>query len=124
MNWTEPAPCLFLFDVDHTLEISSGPISLRQLQVLRDQGHIIGICGNWGFFTQQVSRWQDLVSILGPIGCAKHVMLQELSREIGGLNAYVLVGNNEPGRSEDGWSAAEAGWRFVKEDAFSMEVCA
>jgi hypothetical protein len=40
---------LYAFDVDDTLEISNGPVCLADMQALRNSGHIIGLCGNWGF---------------------------------------------------------------------------
>jgi len=55
---------LYAFDVDETLEISGGPIKLDQMTQLRNEGHIVGICGNWIIFVQAVTGWHDLVSFL------------------------------------------------------------
>ena len=61
------APRLYAFDVDETLEISDGPISLGMLRELRQAGHITGLCGNWALFVRSIPVWHHLVSFIGPI---------------------------------------------------------
>ncbi len=39
---------VYAFDVDDTLEVSEGPVKLSDLVDLREHGHIVGLCGNWG----------------------------------------------------------------------------
>ena len=58
---------LYAFDVDDTLEISNGPVRLADMQALRNSGHIIGLCGNWGLFTRSVGNWYEHVSFIGPM---------------------------------------------------------
>jgi hypothetical protein len=41
---------VYAFDVDETLEVSNGPVKLLDLAKLREQGHIVGLCGNWAAF--------------------------------------------------------------------------
>jgi hypothetical protein len=134
---------LYAFDVDETLEISNGPIPLASLAQLRAEGHIVGLCGNWGLFCRLVPGWQNYVSFLNclpPI----FVELQERAhavrvdkawflnhlRQYVSAEEYTLVGNvrgekNKLGfvcGSEDSEAAVLAGWRFIKEDAFAEGV--
>jgi hypothetical protein len=108
---------LIALDVDHTLEISNGPIPLSALAELRKMKHIVGIAGNWGLFTQVVEKWYDLVSFIGPYDGRKPAMLKSLKRYIPAAH-YIMVGNNEQGKSEDDIAARLAGYEFVKEDQF------
>src|SRR3989442_12648112 len=39
----------------------------RRGQAPRD-GHIVGICGNWGAVTRFVGGWHNLFSFIGPVG--------------------------------------------------------
>jgi hypothetical protein len=36
---------VYAFDVDETLEVSTGPVQLFDLVQLREHGHIVGLCG-------------------------------------------------------------------------------
>ena len=38
---------IYAFDVDDTLDVSGGPISVVSLGGLKSQGHIVGLNGNW-----------------------------------------------------------------------------
>jgi len=111
---------IFAFDVDHTLEISDGPVALTALERLRAQGHVVGLCGNWALVVRQVADWPQLVSFLGPIACTKVDQLAHLKRYVP-ADDYVMVGNDPAifGNSPDRDAAAEAGWRFLREAEFA-----
>ena len=38
---------IYAFDVDDTLEVSSGPVSILSVGSLKAEGHIVGLNGNW-----------------------------------------------------------------------------
>ncbi len=127
-------PNLYSFDVDETLEISRGPVRLQSLLDLRNEGHIVGICGNWGLFVK-IPGWQHLASFVncslvvdysGTILGDKGWFLAELKKYIP-ADDYVHVGN-EFGRtnslgvvcgSHDREAAEKAGYRFILEDDFA-----
>lgn len=111
---------VFAFDVDHTLEISDGPVPLGALAALRAQGHVVGLCGNWALVVQRVPDWPRLVSFLGPIGCTKVEHLVQLKQYVP-ADDYVLVGNDPTifGNSSDREAAGQAGWRFLREAEFA-----
>lgn len=127
---------LYSFDVDETLEISNGPVKLQSLMDLRNEGHIVGICGNWGLFCARVPGWQYLASFLsctiqamGPDGQVygdKGWFLAELKKYIR-ADDYIHVGNefdriNSLGvkcGSHDKEAAAKANYRFILEDDFA-----
>lgn len=126
---------VYAFDVDETLEISNGPVSLQSMMDLRVAGHVVGLCGNWGLFTRMVAGWQHVVSFLN---CSPVV---QVGNEVVGDKAwwmkhfkmyvpaddYVMVGNVFGERNSLGFvcgsrcseAAAAAGWRFIKEDDFA-----
>lgn len=116
---------VYLFDVDETLEVSNGPVKLDSLKELRDQGHVVGLCGNWAAFCQRVAGWQHLVSLMN-VGLPKDVFMMHL-RQYVPADDYVLVGN-QLGRtnslgfvcgSDCSAHAQRAGWRFLLEDSFA-----
>lgn len=111
-----------LFDVDETLCVSAGPISLESLLELRQQGHVVGLCGNWAVFCQRVSGWQNLVSFMN-LGLLKETCLGQLKTYIP-ADDYVMVGNilGVSGASDDQGAAQRAGWRFIKETDFAEGV--
>jgi hypothetical protein len=111
---------VYAFDVDHTLELSAGPVRLADVVKLREDGHIIGICGNWGAVTRVVGGWHNLFSFIGPIGSTKADMLVQLATYIP-AEEHIMVGNdpNVFGQSADSGAAAQAGWRFIREEAFA-----
>ena len=115
---------LYAFDVDDTLEISNGPVRLADMQALRNSGHIIGICGNWGLFTRSVGTWYEHVSFIGPMLLAKADYLIELRTYVC-AESYVMVGNDPRifGGSDDATAAREAGFRFIREFEFADGVC-
>lgn len=111
---------IYAFDVDDTLEISNGPIPLQALRDLRAQGHIVGLCGNWGVFTNKVIEWGNLISFFGPLEMSKEKFLRYLQRFCP-AKEYILVGNDPAifGASNDREAAAAAGWRFIREYDFA-----
>jgi hypothetical protein len=111
---------VYAFDVDHTLEISGGPVKLADLMALRVSGAVVGICGNWMAFVQRVSGWQHLVSFMNPGGQLKPEILTQIKTFIP-ADDYVMVGNvpGVSGASDDIGAAALAGWRFIKESDFA-----
>ncbi len=111
---------VYAFDVDHTLELSAGPVRFADVVKLREDGHIVGICGNWGAVTRFVGGWHNLFSFIGPIGSTKADMLVQLATYIP-AEEHIMVGNDPSvfGQSADSDAAAQAGWRFIREEAFA-----
>jgi hypothetical protein len=121
-------PKIYAFDVDDTLEVSGGPVTLAMLMELRVQGHIVGLCGNWGVFVNRVPGWQHLISFVNA-GQIKNVFLHQL-KSFSPADDYIMVGNIGPlcsrtykvpmtGGSDDMSQAIGAGWRFIKEIDFA-----
>lgn len=133
---------VYAFDVDECLETSNGPITVGMMKALRKEGHVLGICGNLSAFLPRVPDWFEFISFtmnfdfgfngwygmgLIPKGiwlhCFQHVAFP-------GAEEYVMVGNffgekNSLGfvcGSHDSEAAAQAGWRFIKEDDFANGV--
>ena len=119
---------VYAFDVDETLEISNGPVTLAMMEELRAQGHIVCISGNWGFFCR-LPDWHLRISTILNLGTPKHYGMIQF-RQYCPAEDYVLVGNifgekNSLGfvcGSHDSEEAALAGWRFIKEDDFANGV--
>ena len=130
---------VYALDVDETLEISNGPVTLHMMQELREQGHVVGICGNWGLFCQVVQGWQNLISF---VNCVPPLFVQAAAgqgvrvdkawflnhlQQYVRADEYILVGNVKGEKnslgficgSEDSEAAKLAGWRFIKEDDFA-----
>lgn len=122
---------VYAFDVDHTLEVSNGPVTLQSLVALRNEGHVVGLCGNWGVFFNAVPNWYNLIQFFN-YGQVKNVFLHELkTRFIPGAEDYVMVGNiglidertfhiSATGGSDDMSQALGANWRFLTEKQFSL----
>ena len=119
---------VYAFDVDDTLEVSNGPVTIKMIVDLRNQGHVVGLCGNWQVFIQCVPEWYKLIQFLN-YGQVKNVALFELKRMIPGADEYIMVGNVGPldsktwgvpqsGGSDDMSQAKGADWRFIAEKAF------
>ncbi len=133
---------IYAFDVDECLETSNGPVTVKMLKDLHEEGHIVGICGNLSAFLPKIPDWHRFISFtmnfdfgfnemyLGHLipkaiwlHCFQHVAFP-LGEE------YIMVGNvfgemNSLGfkcGSHDNEAAAQAGWRFIKEDDFSRGV--
>ena len=111
---------IYAFDVDDTLELSGGPVSIRSVRRLRDQGNIVGLNGNWAVIVQAVPLWHRIFSFLGPMDIAKDTFLTQLKTYIR-AEEYIMVGNIKgvSGASDDEGAAAVAGWRFIKESDFA-----
>lgn len=114
---------VFAFDVDETLQISNGPISVNDIKTLYDAGHIVGICGNWSHFVRVVPDWERMVSFIGQFYgyTSKTVFLSQLKKAIK-ASEYVMIGNDPAhyGNSNDIEAANEAGWTFIREDKFNV----
>lgn len=130
---------VYAFDVDETLEISNGPVLLSAMDELREQGHIVGICGNWGLYVQAVPDWHRRISFLNcsaaflgdgtKVAGDKGSWLKHFASFVK-ADEYVMVGNRE-GRinslgfmcaSKDEEAAVKARWRFILEDDFAVGV--
>jgi hypothetical protein len=115
---------VYAFDVDETLEVSDGPVAIEALRTLRDEGHVVGLCGNWAVVVRAVPEWHRVVSFLGPFQAPKADFLVQLRLHIPAID-YVMVGNDPRtgwGNSEDRAAAEEAGWRFIREVDFAAGV--
>lgn len=115
------APRLYAFDVDHTLEVSGGPVLVVALRALREEGHIVGLCGNWSVFVRAIPEWHLIVSFVGPFQLAKADFLTQLRLYVP-AGEYVMVGNDPAtgwGDSADREAAEKAGWRFIREGDFA-----
>lgn len=112
---------VYAFDVDETLEISNGPVPIKFIKALYDQGHVVGICGNWSLFVQQVPQWNKMVSFVGQFyhHMSKEDFLKYIKEAIY-ADEYIMVGNDPAhfGNSNDIQAAQLAGWTFIREDKF------
>jgi len=114
------------FDVDHTLEVSHGPIKLPDIVELKSQGHIVGLCGNWALLVNRFPQWHLVFSFIGPMAMTKHDFLKMFSTYTP-ADEFILVGNDDKdpkwgggGRvSTDALAAQLAGWKFISEDDFA-----
>jgi hypothetical protein len=111
---------IYAFDVDDTLEVSGGPISIVSVGSLKPQGHIVGLNGNWAVVVQTVPLWHRIFSFVGPMEMSKDTFLNQLKTYIP-ADDYVMVGNIKgiSGASDDAGAASLAGWRFIKESDFA-----
>lgn len=133
---------VYAFDVDECLETSNGPVTVPMLKELRGQGHVLGICGNLSAFLPRVIDWHEFISFtmnfdfgINPsygLGLVPKAIWLHCFQHTAFPNAdeYVMVGNvfgekNSLGivcGSHDSIAAAQAGWRFIKEDDFAKGV--
>ena len=111
---------IYAFDVDDTLEVSGGPVSLVSVRSLKPEGHIVGLNGNWAVVVQSVPLWHRIFSFIGPMEMSKESFLNQLRTYIR-ADDYVMVGNIKgiSGASDDEGAAHLAGWRFIKESDFA-----
>ena len=121
---------IYAFDVDDTLEVSCGPVKLESLMKLREEGHIVGLCGNI-MPVMNVNGWWHLISFFN-YAQVKNVFLWEMkSRFVPYCEEYIMVGNIGPldaktynlaqtGGSDDMSQALAASWRFIKESDFAQ----
>src|SRR6202171_4735046 len=115
---------VYAFDGDETLCLSHGPVQWEALVALRAEGHVLGLCGNWGAVTLQVPDWHLVLSFIGPslIGTDKVNFLGTIKQYVR-AEEYVMVGNDHSLRAytspDDRRAADAAGWRFLSETAFA-----
>ena len=114
---------LYAFDVDETLEISGGPVKFIDLVRLREQGHILALCGNWAVVTQGVHGWDMLFSAVGPLGCTKTEFLQQLRKYVPATE-YFFIGNDHSRGSysspDDADHVKGTGFEFISELDFKI----
>jgi hypothetical protein len=111
---------IYAFDVDDTLEVSGGPITVVSVAQLKSRGYIVGLNGNWAVVVQSVPLWHRIFSFIGPMEMSKNVFLKQLKTYIRAED-YIMVGNIKgvSGGSDDNGAAQLAGWRFIKESDFA-----
>ncbi len=111
---------IYAFDVDDTLEVSNGPVSIASVGAIRARGHIVGLNGNWAMVVQAVPLWHQVFSFIGPMEMSKETFLNQLKTYIP-ADDYIMVGNIKgvSGLSDDQGAAQLAGWRFIKESDFA-----
>lgn len=114
-------PAIFAFDVDETLEVSGGPVSLAAVALCAAEGNIVGICGNWAVLCQRYPGWHRLFSFIGTMDIPKAAFLRQIRTYIP-AKEYVMVGNDPTyfGKSQDRAAAEAAGWRFIREKDFAL----
>lgn len=83
---------VYAFDVDETLEIANGPVTLASMQELRDAGNVVGICGNWAGFVQSVRDWHKRVSFVGQMYLSKELFLNQIGVFVP-AEEHIMVGN-------------------------------
>ena len=110
---------VYAFDVDETLETANGPVLLQSVADLRNNGDIVGLCGNFARITCQTG-WHRAISFIGPMEMSKESFLRQISAHVP-ADEYVMVGNIQgvSGVSDDKGAAERAGWRFISERDFS-----
>jgi hypothetical protein len=111
---------IYAFDVDDTLEVSGGPISIVSVGNLKPEGHIVGLNGNWAVVVRSVPLWHRIFSFIGLMEMSKDIFLNQLRTYIL-ADDYVMVGNVKgvSGASDDEGAANLAGWRFIRESDFA-----
>ena len=111
---------IYAFDVDDTLEVSGGPVSIESVRSLKSEGHIVGLNGNWAVVVRSAPQWHCIFSFIGPMDMSKDTFLNQLRTYIR-ADDYVMVGNIKgvSGASDDEGAANLAGCRFIKESAFA-----
>ena len=125
-------PKVYAFDVDETLEISAGPVKLQSLIDLRNEGCIVGLCGNLHCFMERVPKWWEYISFtlnfdtlltLGTL-LPKEYWLRTFVISCRDAEEYILIGNilGVSGASDDKGASERAGWRFIQESEFANGV--
>jgi hypothetical protein len=111
---------IYAFDVDDTLEVSGGPVSIASIGRLRAEGHIVGLNGNWAMVVQSIPTWHHIFSFIGPMEMSKQAFLNQIQTYIR-ADDYIMVGNviGVSGASDDQGAAMIAGWRFIQESQFA-----
>ena len=62
---------IYAFDVDETLDVSAGPVSMASIAEVKRRGDIVGLNGNWAVVVQTVPLWHRLFSFIGPMEMSK-----------------------------------------------------
>jgi hypothetical protein len=70
---------IYAFDVDDTLEVSGGPVSVVSVSSLKSEGHIVGLNGNWAVVVQSVPLWHRIFSFIGSMEMSKEIFLNQLA---------------------------------------------
>ena len=123
---------LYLFDVDGTLNISDrlpGPIDIRDVIYLKNQGNAVGIMGDWRGVIKVYPEWWKVFCIVAPIehftgtpiAPMKANDLIVLKRQMPAVWEIIMVGNRpgvHPGSNDSG-AALLAGIRFISETDFA-----
>jgi hypothetical protein len=111
---------VYAFDIDETLEVNRGPVTLNSIVALKEEGHCVGLCGNYAVVTNYVAGWHSLFSFIGPMEMTKAAFLGQLKTYIP-AEEVVMVGNIKgvSGTSDDKGAADLAGVRFIKESDFA-----
>ena len=111
---------IYAFDVDETLEMSAGPIPMQALMDLKDDGQVVGLCGNWAGVTARAPRWALFLNFIGPMAMPKDLFLRQIKAFVPAED-YIMVGNvlGVSGGSDDKGAAELAGWRFIQEKDFA-----
>lgn len=128
---------VYAFDVDECLECSNGPVPVASMLQLKQQGHIVGLCGNGRKFVNSVPDWWEYISFTLNLDLGPFVGFQGLIHKACWLSCfkdmypladqYIMVGNrygrtNKLGHvcgSNDEEAAKMAGWDFILEDSFA-----
>ena len=111
---------VYAFDVDDTLWVSNGPVTLGMCEELMSHGHVLGLFGNWAMVVQNFYSWHWIFHFLGPMAMTKDNFLSQIKQYMPAED-YIMVGNI-PGRggpSNDKLAAELAGWRFIEEVEFA-----
>ena len=112
------------FDVDGTLEVSGGPVSIVSVGSLKAEGHIVGLNGNWAGGSSIGAAVAPHFQLHCPMEMSKDIFLDQLKTYIP-ADDYIVVGNIKSetsgvsGASDDEGVANLAGWRFIKESDFT-----
>ena len=122
---------LYLFDYDGTLNLPShvmpGPIDIQDVVYLRNQGHAVGMMGDWQALIKNYPDWWKVfcsigpIEKMGPIAAAKAEDLTVMRKFFPRDWEIIMVGNR-PGVhpvSNDSGAAAVAGVRFISETDFA-----
>lgn len=111
---------IYAFDVDDTLWFSPspGPVTESMVKELRDQGHIVGLLGQWAHtrVLDKYTQWHKLFSFVGmvPWSNEKGIFMIEFKTYVT-ADDYVMVGN----RPQDEIQANIGNWRFLSETEFA-----
>lgn len=109
---------IYAFDVDETLEWSNGPITRAMLGDVAEDGHVLGLCGNWAVVP--IAYVRRFMTFIGPMEMTKDAFLRQI-KQYWKADEYIMVGNIKgvTGASDDAGAAERAGWRFISEADFA-----